>query len=296
MFNINRAITLNEFTRFKDFTVWFKRKSPTMFEFACIEDPNRLHGTITDDHMIVNMQDDESCDYSKDDVKSEFMKYKSDRPEYWVGKKINTSELDPSELIWLYEQVLVGCALIRAKNNGCDIDDVIAKATKPIEYLRNTDFYSAPASTQYHDSNPSGLLIHTLNVINNAVELLKVDKFSSVDISSAVLCAAVHDWCKIGLYEPYKRNVKDETTGQWTQVTAYRYTSDRPICLGHGASSMYMAMKFFNLSLSEAAAIRYHMGRWNCVDSEVNELQQANRTYPLAHLIQFADQLATVNY
>lgn len=45
-----------------------------------------------------------------------------------------------------------------------------------------------------------------------------------------------------------------------------------------------------------ALAIRWHMGRWNVVDSEVNDLQTANENYPMVHMIQFADQLSIVNY
>lgn len=60
---------------------------------------------------------------------------------------------------------------------------------------------------------------------------------------------------------------------------------------------MYMAMKMIKLSLDEACAIRHHMGAWAEQGSyNVNDLQYANEHFPLVLLLQFADQLALVNY
>ena len=57
-----------------------------------------------------------------------------------------------------------------------------------------------------------------------------------------------------------------------------------------------IANKFFKLDLAECLAIRWHMGRWNVSESEVNEFQQANEQYPLVHMLQFADRLAITAY
>ena len=35
-----------------------------------------------------------------------------------------------------------------------------------IEFIRKSDFYTAPASTKYHSCHEGGLLEHTLNVYN----------------------------------------------------------------------------------------------------------------------------------
>lgn len=163
-------------------------------------------------------------------------------------------------------------------------------------WLNQTDFYTAPASTRFHDSFRGGLVRHTLNVVNNLHGLLSCPQFDNVNLGSANFVSLVHDWCKVGLYESYNRNVKDKVTGEWKQVEAYTYRDDRAISLGHGVSSMYLASKFARLSLEECAAIRWHMGRWNCNNSEYNELQQSNKQFPLVHLVQFADQLAITDY
>lgn len=217
------------------------------------------------------------------------------RPEYQLGN-IDYSSMESMQ--HSYEANLVACAFIRANRSVATPDDrVWDRIKKCLEWLRTTDMYTCPASTQYHDSKPGGLVYHTLKVVERIIQLAQSDTFSSVvALEDAVLVALVHDWCKLGLYESYTRNVKNEQTGQWEKVPAYKYKEDRAFCLGHGVSSMYLAMKFFHLTMEECAAIRFHMGRWNCTDSEVNELQQANRLYPLVHLLQFADQLAIVRY
>lgn len=220
------------------------------------------------------------------------------RPEYTLINSVD--KFDGSwyaDLTEAYEILLVGSVFIREfrvlKHNP---DNCINRLNKCLNWLRTTDFYTCPASTQYHDSFPGGLLEHSLNVAERATDLLKCESFEKVPLDEAIFVSLVHDWCKIGLYVPYMRNVKDDATGQWSQVPAYRYAENRTICLGHGVSSLYMVMKFFNVSIEVASAIRHHMGLWNCPDPEVNELQQANRQFPLVHLIQFADQLSIVDF
>ena len=182
-------------------------------------------------------------------------------------------------------------------NDTSKVDDMTDKIyTRVIGWLHKTDFYTAPASTQYHESYIGGLCQHSINVANAAADLCELPIFKDkVNKHSAILIALIHDWCKINYYEPYMRNVKNDVTGQWEQKQAFKYKGAQ-LPLGHGVSSLYIAQKFFNLSLDESLAIRWHMGKWRCTDSEDSELQSANENYPLVHLIQFADQLSIVNY
>ena len=164
-----------------------------------------------------------------------------------------------------------------------------------INWVESTTFYEDPASTIYHEAWPSGLLYHTLRVYNKMCELADIPTFSSIDRASASLVCLCHDWCKIGLYEKYKRNVKNESTGVWEKVDSYK-RGNFPHPLGHGVASAYMAMKMFRLTEEEFAAIRWHMSMFNVSSNEINEYQQACEDYPLVHLVQFADQLSIVNY
>ena len=136
-------------------------------------------------------------------------------------------------------------------------------------------------------------MLHSLKVYQRMLSLRSV--FPSVSMLSLTIVALTHDWCKMGLYEQYMKNVKDETTGVWHQEPAYKKVSHN-IPLGHGTTSMFLASKFFRLTLEESLAIRWHMGEYNVADNEVNELQKANATYPMVYLIQFADRLSCVEY
>ena len=56
---------------------------------------------------------------------------------------------------------------------------------KLLEYIRKSDFYTAPASTKYHLAAPGGLLQHSLNVLDALRGLL--------------------NWRSDGAWEPEKR-------------------------------------------------------------------------------------------
>lgn len=281
--------------KYNNFRYWFIRKSSHIWEVY-----NR-------ESTMVVTQLDENCEgvdmllsselLTEEEgtaILAEFSSFKT-RPEYFVGMKINVSEISAETAVELYETMLVGIMFIRAHRGGVDPDTSYNRFKTCLDWLRTTDMYTAPASTQYHESFPSGLLFHTLKVYSRIIELMELSAFKSVSYDSATLVALVHDWCKIGLYEQYMRNAKNDETGKWDRVPSYRH-KQTGIPLGHGASSMYIASKFFRLSQEEAVAIRWHMGAWRVVSSEMDELQLANENYPLVHLLQFADQLSIVNY
>lgn len=229
---------------------------------------------------------------SNDDI---FMQYKlwQTRPERAVGKKIEIKDRNLEQLIEDYEELFIGSYIQVNKTH------VSPKGSCPYEgaldWLRSTDFYKCPASTKYHDSFVGGLLVHSLKVYNKMIDLLKVEDFKSVDVAEATLVSLVHDWCKIGLYESYKRNVKDDKTGKWHEEPAFKH-NQKGVPFGHGVSSMYLASRVSKLSVEQSLAIRWHMGRWDVSDVQQNELQLANKTYPIVYLIQFADQLACTDY
>ena len=162
-------------------------------------------------------------------------------------------------------------------------------------WITQTDFFNAPASTRFHGSFEGGLCEHHVDVYNETVDLLTLPKFKGVDPASAYLVALVHDFCKIGLYEPYMRNVKNDETGQWEKVMAFKYDKAQ-YPFGHGVASMYIANQFIRLTREESLAIRWHMGSYRCHKDDMSELQDSNERYPLVLLLQFADQLSITSY
>ena len=205
--------------------------------------------------------------------------------------------------ITIYESLIAGSILHRAKSRNPDIE--IAKIapiiTSILEWLRDNDFYTSPASTKYHEAFHGGLLLHSLRVYNKMIELHQLDSFSKVDLGSATLVALTHDWCKIGKYEAYFRNEKNPKTHVWEEKLAYRY-SDKYLGLGHGPQSLMMISqflapnKFTSLSFDEMAAIRWHMYTYDVTSYDVDNLNRCNNKIPLVLLTQFSDQLAAGDY
>ena len=222
-----------------------------------------------------------------------------ERPEYTLMVS-PPKEATPDEMIDCYQKMLMGCAYVRAyKRSKGDPDNAYASVDRVLRWITaNSDFFYCPASARYHESFPSGLVRHTLNVIEQIQDLRDgVPKFFQVDLENAILVAAVHDWCKIGLYEQYIRNVKNEQTDQWEKKQEYRYRQEgSPFPFGHGETSMYLAQKFFSLTMEEAAAIRWHMGAYHASKDQLNDLQNSNERFPLVLMLQFADQLAITKY
>lgn len=224
------------------------------------------------------------------EVVTAFNQFK-ETPQYQVGKIVQITGKSIGELIDTYETLLAGVCLA---TSGAHI--VQKRMNVIFTWLRNTDFYKAPASSVYHESYVGGLLVHTLNVYNNMISLLQSPQFYGLSVYSIALVALTHDWCKIGLYESYDKNVKNQETGQWEQVKAFR-KNQTGAPLGHGATSMFLVQRMFpNITLEEACAIRWHMGEYNVADNEMDELHKANAVYPLVYMIQFADRLACTDY
>ena len=157
-----------------------------------------------------------------------------------------------------------------------------------IRYLQEeTDFFTAPASTKYHGAFAGGLLMHSINVCAE----LRLDPNSKVyPTETLIIVALLHDICKANCYRTEKRNVKENGGGVEKQI----YVFEDELPLGHGEKSLYLASKFIKLSDEEAAAIRWHMGAFDCAFRGGDRgLNAAYEKYPLAVMLHLADMRAT---
>lgn len=234
--------------------------------------------------------DGESFDFLPDDVKQTWSEFKNS-PTYVVGRPVEVSE-NVDTNFQTYHHLLLQVLKCRFGENSESADKYFTRA---MTWLKETDFFTAPASTRFHESFPGGLVHHTLSVYNKICELQFVESFKSVKIDSIALVALTHDWCKIGLYESYEKNVKNDQTGKWEKQTAYRRGKPK-FPFGHGDASFFLATRFFPLTVEESLAIRWHMGKYYVHDAEDNDLQTANEQYPIVHMMQFADQLSVTEY
>ena len=166
-------------------------------------------------------------------------------------------------------------------------------ADKLLDFLMSSDFFTAPASARYHSAYEGGLLDHSLNVYDCLCAYLNRDyarekfKLSYSDETIAIV-SLLHDICKVNVYKPGFRNVKNEQ-GKWEQVPTFEFDDRLPY--GHGEKSVYMISPFIKLTREEAFAIRYHMGFSN-VDDQRN-VGKAFEMFPLAFALSTADMEAT---
>lgn len=166
---------------------------------------------------------------------------------------------------------------------------------KLIEYLLSpaSDFFTAPASTKFHNSVEGGLCRHTLNVYSCLNDYLSRKRVKneyglSYEPESVAVAALLHDVCKINCYKKGSRNVKDEK-GVWQSVPVFEYEDRLPY--GHGEKSVYIVTGFMRLTREEAFAIRYHMGFSGAEDKR--SIGDAFERFPLALALFVADMEAT---
>ena len=182
-----------------------------------------------------------------------------------------------------------------------------------MEYIRKSDFYTAPASTKFHLSCEGGLLQHSLNVY----DCLQAKKESGTwgrileeaGADALILCPLLHDLCKTHFYKIDFKNqktydpekvkaaerwqVKKDNGGAfiWEQVPCY--TVEDRVPYGHGEKSAMMVEQFIRLTGPERFAIRWHMGFAEAPTLHL-QLNQAMAKYPLILALHEADQEASI--
>lgn len=170
-------------------------------------------------------------------------------------------------------------------------------ADKLLEYLKKSDFFTAPSSTRYHGAHEGGLVEHSVNVYHCLKDYLsrpRTKELYGMDFSEETIAivALLHDVCKINFYTTEMRNKKNDVTGQWEKVPYYTINDTLPY--GHGEKSVYIISGFFygddRLTRDEAFAIRYHMGFSGTEDK--NNIGRALEMYPLALALNVADMEA----
>ena len=161
-----------------------------------------------------------------------------------------------------------------------------------LEFLKKSDFFTAPASTRYHGNYDGGLVDHSLHVydcLKDYLERQRTKEIYHMDYSEDTVAtvALLHDVCKIHVYKKSMRNRK--INGEWHEVPYFEFDDKMPY--GHGEKSVYMITPYMKLSREEAFAIRYHMGF-----SGSEPAQNVGYTFehfPLAFALGTADMEAT---
>ena len=167
-----------------------------------------------------------------------------------------------------------------------------------IQYLESeTDFFTAPASRNFHGNHEGGLLEHSVNVLHFALHNFNFVVSQKPELEylkeSIVICALFHDLCKTNQYEKAMKWTKDEND-KWKQYSSWDINDKFP--LGHGEKSIYVISRFIELTNAEAMAIRWHMGATEISTQLANTPQ--NYAYnqaidnPLVRIIIAADMMS----
>ena len=173
---------------------------------------------------------------------------------------------------------------------------------KLMDYIRKSDFYTAPASTRFHLSCEGGLLQHSINVLDALRMQLdwnpETNKWDyqvagriadSIPEESVIIMALLHDICKTYFYTTSTRNQKNEATGKWEKVPFYTIKDRMP--LGHGAKSAMIVKQYMDLTHREMYAIWWHMGFSEGADA--NAVGGSIELYPIVLALQTADMAAS---
>ena len=160
-------------------------------------------------------------------------------------------------------------------------------AQELLKWIENSDFFTAPASTRFHESYVGGLCEHSVRTFYELIRLLEAYPSVKVPGETAAIVSLLHDLCKIGCYKTELRNKKEN--GVWIQVPFYTFEEDFPFG-GHGSKSVYLIQKYMKLTDEEATAINCHMGAENGNWAVTDAFKQ----YPLAFLLHTADMASTI--
>jgi len=176
-----------------------------------------------------------------------------------------------------------------------------------LEHLEHdTDFYYAPASTQYHGAYREGLIEHSLNVYEHLSALNRLYD-NKITKNSVIIISLLHDICKSDFYENEMRSIKrrDEkgnlilqNNGKpiWDEIEIFTVNDSYP--LGHGEKSVIILQKYIELTDEEIFCIRWHMMAYDDIVRGYAgnlSLTKALEKYPAISLTHSAD-LLSLNY
>lgn len=169
-------------------------------------------------------------------------------------------------------------------------------ADKLREYVYNTDFLTAPASTRFHGNVKGGLVTHSI-LVYILLSAKNKQYHLGLDQESVVLCALLHDLCKANFYTVEYKNKKiysengkkSDAAGRfdWESVPGYSVNDQFP--LGHAEKSMSLIQDFVKLSDTEKLLIRWHMGPFGAAQGDQYGFNNATAFEPACCAMYTAD-------
>jgi hypothetical protein len=161
--------------------------------------------------------------------------------------------------------------------------------TELSKLLDQIDYFNKPLSAQYNGAYPGGLceyalrFAHELGILCNAYF---PGRYSEVDVIKVALFKDIY---KATMYEAYMKNVKDEETGQWMTVPAFKTKegNNRPVYGELGFSSYMQIRDIVPLTTEQIEAIVYSR-----ISDFAPDIHDVFRSYPLVALSRMAEMAA----
>ena len=148
-----------------------------------------------------------------------------------------------------------------------------------VEWLEDTDFFEAPASSKYHGSSEGMLCRHSLNVHYRMQSRQAECNARGIRPESCIVAPLLHDICKVNFY------VKDGEK--------YKYNNNLWLPVGHGERSVMLIQQHMTLTEEEMVAIRWHMGAYDdAAKGGSRTLSEVFKKYPLALMLHLSDMEA----
>lgn len=166
---------------------------------------------------------------------------------------------------------------------GIDLTEI----NKLLDQVR---YFDAPASTQYMGAYPGGLCEHALRVAHELGALCNAYYPGRYTEEDVIKVAFFKDFYKATMYEAYMKNVKNEETGQWEAIPAYktREGTNRPVYGDLGFSSYMQIKNLIELTDEQTEAIVYSRP-----SDYAPDIHEVCRVYPLVTLVRMAEMAAT---
>ena len=159
-------------------------------------------------------------------------------------------------------------------------------------FVETSDFITAPASTKYHGNYETGLLKHSVNVMNALCKFTEDNHLTWERPESPIVVGLFHDICKTDAYKPKKSSeLQGDNKTVAIEYDGFEYNNET-LLKGHGDKSVMMLASLIQLTEEEVACIRYHMGAFTDKE-EWNDYTRAIHKYPNVLWTHHADCYAT---
>ena len=152
--------------------------------------------------------------------------------------------------------------------------------------LEEGGFYTSPASSGNHLAKDGGLLEHSLNVLNVALEFGKTELVDgNVSEKDLIIACLLHDVGKMGAFG--KPNYEENILKSGSRSTSKPFTTTG-LSLQHQDISLMTVSKYIDLTEEQAKAIKYHNGLYTSDGRDIK-----GKETPLYLMVHFADMWAS---